>query len=140
MKSVCPLCKGKFDSILYNIKENQEYEEYAIPKPVQTFRGIRETSGRVRPATVTQSVIFFWTIRIRKIRTRTILTWAIRIRTFVLPDLEENKIKMNLQFYSLSVHLSFNFMQILGIQKQKFCAAKAVFCAGILYSFCGSLS
>ena len=57
VKSVCPLCKGKFDSILYNIKENQEYEEYAIPKPVQTFRGIRETSGRVRPATVTP-VIF----------------------------------------------------------------------------------
>ena len=30
----CPLCKQQFNSIFHNIKENNEYDEYAVPIPV----------------------------------------------------------------------------------------------------------
>jgi len=33
VKAECPLCKGKFSSILYNIRSDTEYDSYPLPPP-----------------------------------------------------------------------------------------------------------
>ena len=42
MKAECPLCKQQFSSIVYNIKSDNEYEEYKIPiqEPEDPYQSI----------------------------------------------------------------------------------------------------
>jgi len=39
VKAECPLCKGKFSSILYNIRSDSEYDSYPLPPPSPRAEG-----------------------------------------------------------------------------------------------------
>ncbi len=37
VKPECPLCKSLFQSIYHNIRNNDDYDEYSVPTPVDTI-------------------------------------------------------------------------------------------------------